>query len=237
MARPIDPDRRARTLAAATDYVLEHGLSGLSLRPLAGALGTSTRMLLYDFESKEELVMAVLAEVRRREGALLSRHLDTRLTPASDLVRILWHWLGADERAPFLKLFFEVYVAAMTRPENYSDRGRAMVTDWLDELGARFEDSPGDPAATASATLLIAVLRGLLLDRLNTADKERTDAALELFAQLLAASETHAAAGPRRPGARRADSPPAPSLERREGRDGRSGEAAPSTARAQARDR
>src|SRR5262249_32927762 len=68
MARPPNPNRKAETLARATDYVLAHGLSGLSLRPLAAALGTSTRMLLYDFGSKEELVADVLAEARRREA-------------------------------------------------------------------------------------------------------------------------------------------------------------------------
>ena len=56
-------DRQVRTLDKAADYVLEHGLEGLSLRPLAAALGTSPRMLLYDFESKERLVDEVLAVV------------------------------------------------------------------------------------------------------------------------------------------------------------------------------
>src|SRR2546430_12050912 len=72
VGRPPDPDRRAATLARAADYVLEHGLADLSLRPLAAALGTSTRMLLYDFGSKERLIAAVLAEARRREAALLA---------------------------------------------------------------------------------------------------------------------------------------------------------------------
>jgi AcrR family transcriptional regulator len=41
------------------------------LRPLAKALGTSPRMLLYDFGSKEQLIDEVLAQVRRREETLL----------------------------------------------------------------------------------------------------------------------------------------------------------------------
>jgi hypothetical protein len=32
-------------LDRVTDYVLEHGLIGLTLRPLAAAIGTSDRML------------------------------------------------------------------------------------------------------------------------------------------------------------------------------------------------
>ena len=48
-------ERRAELAEAATDYVLEHGLIGLSLRPMAAALGTSDRMLLYHFADKSDL--------------------------------------------------------------------------------------------------------------------------------------------------------------------------------------
>jgi AcrR family transcriptional regulator len=185
LARPPDRERRATTLAAATDYVLDHGLAGLSLRPLAGALGTSTRMLLYDFGSKEELIMAVLTEARRRESAMLSGHLEATRASAPQLVRVIWEWLSAPERAPFLRLFFEVYVQALNRPEAYSERGRAMVTDWLHQFGSVFALSPTDRADTRAATLVIAAVRGLALDRLSTGDERRTDGALELFAQLL----------------------------------------------------
>ena len=52
--------RRDEVAQAATDYVLEHGLVGLSLRPLAAQLGTSDRMLLYHFDGKDDLVATVL---------------------------------------------------------------------------------------------------------------------------------------------------------------------------------
>ena len=52
--------RREELAEAATDYALEHGLIGLSLRPLAEALGTSDRMLLYHFRDKDDLVATIL---------------------------------------------------------------------------------------------------------------------------------------------------------------------------------
>lgn len=183
MARPSDPGRHARTLAAAADYVLEHGLAGLSLRPLASALGTSTRMLLYDFSSKEELVMAVLTEIRRREAAMLDGYAHASSASGPELVRAVWDWAGSVERVPFMRLFFEVYIDAMAHPGSYSQQGQAMVTEWLDQFGAALA---GPSADAASATLVIAVLRGLLLDRLSTGNAERTDRALELFTQLIA---------------------------------------------------
>jgi AcrR family transcriptional regulator len=189
MARPPQPQRRGRTLAMATDYVLANGLAGLSLRPLAAALGTSTRMLLYDFGSKERLVTEILAEARRRETALLADHSPLELTRAELLLGV-WAWIGAPEREPFLRLFFEVYVDAMTHPDSYSDQGRAMVTDWLDTFAASFaelgEGQDGTP------TLVIAVIRGLLLDQLATGDRDRTSAAMARFVELVSAPPTSA---------------------------------------------
>jgi AcrR family transcriptional regulator len=191
MARPADPRRRAKTLAAAADYVLAHGLAGLSLRPLASALGTSTRMLLYDFSSKEELIMAVLAEIRRREAGMLAEHVSISGAAGPELVQGVWEWASSADRAPFMRLFFEVYIDTMAHPGAYSQRGQAMVTEWLDQFGAALAGAPAGAADTASATLVIAVLRGLLLDRLSTGDQERTDRALDLFAQLITSQDSH----------------------------------------------
>lgn len=181
MGRPPEPGRRARTLAAVTDYVLAHGMAELSLRPLAAALGTSTRMLLYDFGSKENLVAEVLADVRRREAFLLAEALHDAIASPADLVRGIWAWISDREREPFLRLFFEVYVDAMTHPDAYADRGRGMVTDWLDHFGAAFRTIAAGHRDT-DVTLVIAAVRGLLLDRLVTGDTRRTDEALEHFA-------------------------------------------------------
>jgi len=164
MARPVNPNRRSETLGRAAEYVLDHGLAGLSLRPLAAALGTSPRMLLYDFGSKQRLVVDVLAEIRRREERLFDAHVET--------LEDVWRWIAAPEREAFLRLFFEVYVDAMKRGE-----ASPLVEDWLAFLSSRVDE--------ATATLLIAVVRGLLLDRLATGDEGRTDAALALAARTL----------------------------------------------------
>jgi AcrR family transcriptional regulator len=164
MARPIDPHRRAAVLAKAADYVLGRGLAGLSLRPLAKALGTSPRMLLYDFESKERLIHEILAEIRRRETSLLDAEVRT--------LEDVWAWIAAPEREPFLRLFFEIYVDALG-----SDEAEPLVRDWLDYLQASWHP----PVDEATATLMVAVVRGLLLDRLATGDRQRTDDALRRF--------------------------------------------------------
>ena len=168
MARPVDPTRRHDVLARAADYVLERGLAGLSLRPLAKALGTSTRMLLYDFGSKEQLIHEILAEIRRREESLLEAEVRT--------LDDVWRWIAAPEREPFLRVFFEIYVGALGREE-----AEPLVRDWLEFLRTSWRPQVDE----ATATLMVAVVRGLLLDRLATGDRERTDRALARFAELV----------------------------------------------------
>ncbi|MFD5559483.1 TetR family transcriptional regulator [Kitasatospora griseola] len=184
MGRPPDPARREATLARATDYVLAHGLAGLSLRPLAAALDTSPRMLLYDFGSKQELVVAVLAEARRRGATRLAGRLPATAASPEEHLRAVWAWISAPERAPFVRLFFEVHADGLTHPEHYPDRAEA-ITGWFDTLGATLRGITTGPDDTVTPTLVMAVVRGLLFDLTTTGDRDRTDRALDRFCELL----------------------------------------------------
>ncbi|MGH3608742.1 MAG: TetR/AcrR family transcriptional regulator [Pseudonocardiaceae bacterium] len=65
--------RRDQLLERAYAYVLNHGLAGMSLRPLAAAVGSSPRVLLFLFGSKDDLVRALLARARADEIEHLNR--------------------------------------------------------------------------------------------------------------------------------------------------------------------
>ncbi len=69
-ALPSSP-RRKELLERAYQYALAHGLADLSLRPLAAAIGSSPRVLLFLFGSKDGLVRALLARARADELAFL----------------------------------------------------------------------------------------------------------------------------------------------------------------------
>ncbi|MFD8086975.1 TetR family transcriptional regulator [Kitasatospora sp. NPDC059722] len=193
MGRPADPHRRERTVALAADYVLAHGLAGLSLRPLAEALATSPRMLLYDFGSKQELVAAVLAEARRRGAARLAEGLPAAHgASAAQRLRGIWRWLSAPERAPFVRLAFEVHADHLAHPERHPE-GRRAVTDWLVVLREHLAQVCAGPQDVVTPTLVMAVLRGLLFDLTLTGDRERTALAVERLAALLEAQEAQGA--------------------------------------------
>jgi AcrR family transcriptional regulator len=89
-AMPASPTRD-RLLAAAVDHGLTAGIADLSLRELASAIGTSHRMLIYHFGSREGLLVAVTQAVEEKErAALLGLH--AALTP--DGARRAWRRLS-----------------------------------------------------------------------------------------------------------------------------------------------
>ncbi|MEU2717016.1 hypothetical protein [Streptomyces sp. NPDC007205] len=141
-------------------------------------------MLLYDFGSKHELVAAVLAEARRRGAARLAEHLPPEAASPEERLRGIWAWISAPERAPYVRLVFEVHADALAHPENYPDQAGAIM-DWFDTLDATFYDIATGPEDTVTPTLVMAVIRGLMLDLTVTGDRRRTDRALDRFSELL----------------------------------------------------
>jgi AcrR family transcriptional regulator len=188
---PNGSPRRDELLERAYRYALEHGVADLSLRPLAAAVGSSPRVLLYLFGSKAGLVQALLARAREDELALLERARSMTAAPpgAHDrdptaVAAEVWAWLAADEHRALLKLWVEGYARSLIAPDGpWRGFAAATVADWLDVLG---EVSP-DSARSTLPTLLLALLRGAMLDLLATGDLERVTAAVNRQLELLRA--------------------------------------------------
>lgn len=180
--------RREELLEKAYKYVLDHGAGDLSLRPLAATIGSSPRVLLFLFGSKAELVQALLARARADELGFLSE-----VRAASEGGEIwmvaaqLWRWLAADEHQGLLRLWVEGYARSLVDPRGpWSGFARRTVADWLVLLAeAQPPEARATPAGQAESTLVLAVLRGALLDLLATGDRERTTAAVMRHLELL----------------------------------------------------
>ena len=178
---------RDRLLAAAVDHVLAHGLSDLSLRELAAAIGTSHRMLLYHFGSKEGLIVAIIQTVEQQQrDAFLA--IDPDATSA-DAAREMWRRFTEPRLGPHERLFFEIYGQALQGRPGAVDMLDGVIEDWVEPATAYARARGTDPdVARADARLSVAVIRGLLLDWLATNDREGVDAALERYLQLSAST-------------------------------------------------
>ena len=175
MGRHRQPEIRQRLLDACTDYALEHGLPD-RLGPLATAAGTSSRMLIYHFESRDGLLRAVLEQARRRQVTAWTDLL--RLRPDEPYPVTLaraWSAISGPQGEPYLRMFSPLHDNAGGRL--WPGFRRTATTDWLAPLehGMR---SLGRPEL---ATVVLAVIRGLLMDLDATGDSARTDRAFQDF--------------------------------------------------------
>lgn len=175
--------RESELLELAYAYALEHGLADLSLRPLAAAIGSSPRVLLFLFGSKDGLVRALLARARVEERALLEQLQASRGHATAGLgvlAERVWGWLVAEEHRALLTLWVEGYARSLVEQDGpWAGFARATVADWLAVLATAQQPAERDTAAgRAQCALTLAVLRGAMLDLLATGDAERTTAAV-----------------------------------------------------------
>ena len=171
-----DSARKQELLEAAYKHVLGTGLADMSLRPLAQEIGSSPRVLLFLFGSKEELIRALLARARADELRYLAELRERSGLAAAG--RDVWAWLADPAHHALLTLWVEGYARSLLGESGpWADFGRDTVRDWLGLLAER--QRPGGPDAEAERTLLLAVLRGALLDLLATGDTARVTAAVE----------------------------------------------------------
>ncbi len=155
--------RRDELAQAATDVVLEHGLVGLSLRPLAAALGTSDRMLLYHFADKDDLVATVLRVANDRSVAEIRT-----LPPAPDVrsaVLGLWAAVTGPRLDRCQRMYVEAAALGLFGREPYARVVREANAVWVAAVVEHLVASgtPADRAERAVA-LLDAAMMGFQLD-------------------------------------------------------------------------
>ncbi|WP_426434825.1 TetR family transcriptional regulator [Bradyrhizobium genosp. P] len=168
------------------------GIADLSLRPLAERVGTSARLLIYHFGSKEDLLAAALAQVRARIAGELKALAQTDSSPSlgAALARF-WRWATAEPNRKYFRLLFEIDGLAMHDQLRFSTQARNESTSvWLNMIRnaeALSRQTSADPPGRTR--LIWASIAGLLQDFLTTGDHERTTEALHYFLGLIAKDE------------------------------------------------
>ena len=179
MSRPVNEKRPEELREAIVRFLMKHGLADLSLRPLAKAVGSSPRVLLYYFGSKEKIVVEILAEVRRQQLASFGQ-IDA--ATFAEACQIVWKRMSAPDSEPIFRLFFEAYGMALRRPKQFKDFLRATVEDWLTLVAEPLvREGHTRRQARAFATVVLAGLRGFMLDYCNTGDRKRVDDAVGMW--------------------------------------------------------
>ena len=179
-----DSARKQELLQRAYEYVLQHGLMTLSLRPLSQAIGSSPRVLLFLFGSKEGLVQALLGRARAAELEFLNdMHPAGRPDDFVDVVRRVWEWLVAKEHRAMLGLWLETYAhSVVERGGPYAQFARRTVEGWVGLMAIHQTAQHRRTRAGANErALALAVLRGALMDLLASGDEDRTTALVDAW--------------------------------------------------------
>ena len=170
-------------LAAVIGALERDGIGDRSLRDIASAVGTSHRMLIHYFGSRQALLSEVVRSVEAAQHEFLAG-LELRPEDAAD---VMWRRLSDPSLWPAERLFFECYARACQGEEPYASLLPGLVDDWLDQTTASGPIADAGPEqARARARLGLAVFRGLLLDLVGTEDRKGVDAAFEEFRAVVA---------------------------------------------------
>lgn len=195
--------RRHDLAEAACDYVLEHGVIGLSLRPLAAAIGTSDRMLVYHFGSRDALVAEILERSTARSVDLLGR-----LPPTADVadgVRALWAASTEGQLDRCQRVYTQAVAQDMLGVQTSIEVVARANAAWVAALAAYLRTCGADPdRAARCAEFVDAAIAGLHLDRHLERDRDVTTVVDDVAAAALALASPAARSRPagRRPSGR-----------------------------------
>jgi AcrR family transcriptional regulator len=182
-------------LDAVIEEVSAHGLGDRSLRQLASAVGTSHRMLIYHFGSKQGLLVEVVCTVEARQRQAFAQLDQVGVAPsapdemaapasgdAAQMQARWWRQLADPAQAPLERLFFELYGQALQGRAGVESFLDGVVDDWLEPATARGQQwGMNEADARDEARLGLAVTRGLLLDLLATGDRAGVDRAMARY--------------------------------------------------------
>jgi AcrR family transcriptional regulator len=180
---------REQLLERAIDHIAQRGISDLSLRELGAAIGSSHRMLIHHFGSREGLWVEVIRAVEARQRERLAAVLPDPAADPAGAMRAWWQHISDPALWPNERLFFELYGQALQQRPGTEELLDGIVDGWLQPaIAINMAMGMDEPTARAQGRLGIAVTRGLLLDLLATGDREAVDAAVERWIALNAAA-------------------------------------------------
>jgi len=174
MARPVDYAKRERLVAQATEVLARTGMIDTSLRALGAEMGTSARMLVHYFGSKENLILAVMAGLQHQhvpEPQLYSTAAELRQWCLDD-----WYEITRGEQRSRLRILEQVFGAACGQDSPYARYTADTLAQLVHNAQLRMEAiGMPPPIAETRARLTLAAIQGLVIDYFTTDDPDRVD--------------------------------------------------------------
>lgn len=163
-------DRRSELLDQLADHVLTDGLMNASLRPLAKAVGTSDRMLLYYFEDKADLIGAILDRITERVTVMLEQSAPPQQMPLDALAPLMLEAMSSDVFWPYLRLWLQMAAFSADGDPVFRAAGERIGRGFVDWGAAQLLVSDEEARQRDAAKLLILIEGSVLLRSLGLDD-------------------------------------------------------------------
>jgi AcrR family transcriptional regulator len=163
VSRRPNPERKIALLNQVVAYMKEHGLADLTLRPLASALETSPRNLLYHFRSSSELITASLEAIAREDTKDFEEQFgDLTASSVKDLIARFAKFF--DGHKDSIRIYVELASMELTNAEDLGNYLSRLTGPWYDLLSRTLEKLDMETSrANDLATLIVGVMWGRYL--------------------------------------------------------------------------
>jgi AcrR family transcriptional regulator len=178
-------------LGQIMEIVRREGLAGFSLDTLAAELGTSSRMLVYYFGSKDELLGRIVYAIRDDHVTNMEN------SPGDTIIEAIDKWWNYyRSNLTDMQFFFHLATRSFEEPDKFKEFSSTAVDLWASYFYNSLRGALPDDEAKDLARLVLATVRGLTVDLLITADAERVERSLTEFKALLRTAHPKLAAVP-----------------------------------------
>jgi AcrR family transcriptional regulator len=184
---PRGEARRRELLDRVTDDLAVNGLVDFSLRRAARAAGTTHKVLLYYFDGVDDLLTQAILQLRERRisNALAAIAQGPEGQTLAARVRAVWPALVGEES----RVLDQAIGLMMYDTARYAELGRGASQQYLPSLLSICPPDWSDQRKLEVSEMILAILRGFLIDRLTSGDTTGVEAGFEALARALQREE------------------------------------------------
>ena len=180
---PRGEARRRELLDRVSDDLAVNGLVDFSLRRAARAAGTTHKVLLYHFDGAEDLLAQAIFQLRERRigNALAAIAAGPGEQTLAQRVRAVWPALLGEES----RVLDQAIGLMMYDPVRYAELGRGASQQYLPTVLSICPPEWTDRRKLEVAELILASLRGFLIDWLTSGSTTGVESGFEALARAL----------------------------------------------------
>jgi AcrR family transcriptional regulator len=184
---PRGEARRRELLDRVSDDLAVNGLVDFSLRRAARAAGTTHKVLLYHFDGADDLLAQAIFQLRQRRigNALALVAAGPEGQTLAERVRAVWPALVGEES----RVLDQAIGLMMYDPVRYVELGRGASQQYLPSLLSICPPGWPEQRKLQVAEMVLATLRGFLIDWLVSGDMTGVEAGFEALARALEREE------------------------------------------------